>query len=76
MKEILEIIITNLVEDKSAVKIEEILDGDIVTYKVEVSESDMGKVIGKRGRIAKAVRTVTKAIALKENKKINIEFVD
>ncbi len=76
MKEILELIITNLVDDKNAISIEEITEGNVITFKVSVSKDDMGKVIGKQGRVAKSIRTVMKSVSAKENKKVNIEFVD
>lgn len=75
MKEMLEIMIKNLVEDTNSVEIAEKLDGDVTTFEVKVADKDMGKVIGKQGRIAKSIRIVAKAIATKENKKINIEFI-
>lgn len=75
MKEILEIIIKNLVEDKDAVSINETKKDNTIVFEVKVSEKDMGKVIGRQGKIAKSIRTVTKAIAAKENKKISVEFV-
>ena len=76
MKEILELIITNLVDDKDSVSIEEIEEAKSVTYKVKVSKEDMGKVIGKQGRVARSIRTVMKSVSAKEGKKANIEFVD
>ncbi len=76
MKEILELIITNLVDDKSSVSIEEVEEAKSVTYKVKVSKEDMGKVIGKQGRVARSIRTVMKSVSAKEGKKANIEFVD
>lgn len=76
MKEILELIITNLVTDKDSVSIEEIEDNKIITYKVKVSKDDMGKVIGKQGRVARSIRTVMKSVSAKNGKKTNIEFVD
>ncbi len=76
MKEILELIITNLVDDKNAISIEEITEGNVITFKVSVSKDDMGKVIGKQGRVAKSIRTVMKSVSAKENKKVNIEFID
>ena len=76
MKDVLELIITNLVDDKSAVSIEEIEEAKSVTYKVKVSKEDMGKVIGKQGRVARSIRTVMKSVSAKEGKKANIEFVD
>lgn len=75
MKEMLEIMIKNLVEDTNSVEIAEKLEGNVTTFEVKVAGNDMGKVIGKQGRIAKSIRTVAKAIATKENKKINIEFI-
>lgn len=75
MKEILEIMIKSLVENPDAVEITESQKQNTITYEVKVAESDMGKVIGRQGRMAKSIRTVTKAIAAKEDKKINIEFV-
>ena len=76
MKEILELIITNLVDNKDEVSIEEIINNKNVDYKVKVSKEDMGKVIGKQGKVAKSIRTVMKSIAGKEHKKIVIEFLD
>lgn len=75
MKEMLEIMIKNLVGNPDNVQITENVKGDTTTYEITVDQEDMGKVIGKQGRIAKSIRTVAKAIATKENKKINIEFV-
>lgn len=75
MKEMLEIIIKNLVEDVDAVIITEKLEGNTTIFEVKVAQKDMGKVIGRQGRIAKSIRIVTKAIATKENRKISIEFV-
>lgn len=75
MKEMLEIMIKNLVANPNAVQITEFQKEKTITYEVKVAESDMGKVIGKQGRIAKSIRTVAKAIAAKEDKKISIEFV-
>lgn len=76
MKEILEVLIKNLVEDKDLVSINETNKDNNFVYEVKVSEKDMGRVIGKQGRMAKSIRTVMKAMATKENKKITIEFVD
>lgn len=76
MKEMLELIITNLVADKSQVSIEEIIEDKVITYKVKTSKEDMGRVIGKQGRVAKSIRIVMKSISAKEGKKVNIDFVD
>ena len=76
MKETLELIINSLVNDKEAVSINEIDAEKSVIFEVKVAESDMGKVIGKEGRIAKAIRTIMKSLAAKEEKRITIEFID
>ena len=75
MKETLTTIIKSLVTDESAISINEIEAEKTVTYEVRVAEGDMGKVIGKEGRIAKAIRTIMKAQAAKDSKKITIEFI-
>ena len=75
MKEILETIIKNLVDNKDAVEIKE-LDGEqSVVFEVKVAENDMGKVIGKQGKIAGSIRTVMKAVASKEGKRVSVEFI-
>lgn len=76
MKEALETIITSLVNDPSEVSINQVDGEKSVTFEVKVAEGDMGKVIGKEGRIAKAIRTIMKAQAAKEGKKVSVEFVD
>ncbi len=76
MKEILQTIITNLVEDKDSVEIKELEQEKSITLEVKVAEKDMGRVIGKEGKMAKAIRVVMKSIASKERKKVTIEFVD
>ncbi len=76
MKEILEIMIKSLVDEPDKVAIEEINNEKETVLKVKVANKDMGKVIGKQGRMAKSIRTVVKAVAGKKNEKISIEFVD
>ena len=76
MKDSLEAIITSLVNDKEAVSINEIDGEKSIVMEVKVADSDMGKVIGKEGRIAKAIRTIMKALATKEGKKVTVEFID
>lgn len=76
MKEVLEIIAKALVDDPEQVNITEINNEDSsITLELRVAENDMGKVIGKQGRIAKAVRTVVKAAASRENKKVSVDIV-
>ena len=76
MKDVLETIIKTLVNNKEVVSIDEIESEKTVTFKVKVAKEDMGKIIGKEGKMAKAIRTVLKAIGNKEQKKVNIEFID
>ena len=75
MKEILETIILNLVENKEVVEIKEINDEKSITYEVKVAQEEMGKIIGKQGKLAKSIRTVMKAIATKEQKRVSVEFI-
>ena len=76
MKEVLETIIKNLVDDENSVVITEKEEERSIIYEVKVADSDMGKVIGKQGKIAKSIRTVMKSIAGKENKKVSVEFLE
>ena len=75
MKDILQSIIENLVDDKSAVSINEIAGEQSIVFEVKVAETDMGKIIGKQGKIAHSIRTIMKAVASKEHKKVSIEFI-
>ena len=77
MKDILETIVKHLVENQDAVKITEATDFEnekIVKFTVNVAKEDMGKIIGKQGKNARAIRTVMKSVAAKERKKVDIEF--
>ncbi len=76
MNEVLEIIAKALVDDPEQVSVTQIdNEDDTITLELRVAEGDMGKVIGKQGRIAKAIRTVVKAAASKENKKAAVEIL-
>ena len=74
MKEIVEVIAKALVRHPEQVQVEAADDRNGTVYALRVSPEDMGKVIGKQGRIAKAIRTVVKAAATRENKKVNVEI--
>ena len=76
MQEIIECIIKNLVEDKASVSVKEFTENSELKYEIKVNEKDMGRVIGKKGKIAQSIRTVMKAVAAKENKKVKLEFID
>ena len=75
MKEIVEIIAKSLVQNPEQVEVKEIENDSITVYELHVAPDDMGKVIGKQGRIAKALRTVVKAAATRENKKVTVEII-
>lgn len=75
MKELVELIAKSLVDNPEEVSVNEISRGESIVLELTVSKDDMGKVIGKQGRIAKAIRTVVKAAAVKENKRVVVEIV-
>ncbi len=75
MKDILENIILNLVDNKEAVEIKELNEEDAIIFEVRVADGDMGRIIGKQGRLAKSIRILIKAIATKEQKKVSVEFI-
>lgn len=74
MKELVEVIAKALVDDPDSVAVSERQDGRTTVIEVRVADSDMGKVIGKQGRIAKAIRSVVKAAAAKEDKKVVVDI--
>ncbi|MFV0635835.1 KH domain-containing protein [Mitsuokella sp.] len=75
MKELVEVIAKSLVDHPEDVRVEEKQQGREVELDLHVAEDDMGKVIGRQGRIAKAMRTVVKAAATRENKKVSVEII-
>ena len=75
MKELVEVIAKALVDDPESVVVNEREEKKTTVLEVRVAESDMGKVIGKQGRIAKAIRSVVKAASSKDNKKGDVEIV-
>ena len=76
MKEMLESLVKSLVDFPDKVEITEIPSEKVTTLELRVDPSDMGKIIGRQGRIIKAVRTLMKAYATKENKRLNVEIVE
>ena len=76
MKEILQTIIENLVDDKASVSINEVEGEKSIVFEVKVAEADMGKIIGKQGKIAQSIRSIMKAVAAKEHKRVSVEFLD
>ncbi|MBR2948449.1 MAG: KH domain-containing protein [Lachnospiraceae bacterium] len=75
MKDLVEVIAKALVDNPDEVTVTEKLSGKNLTVELHVAPSDMGKVIGKQGRIAKAIRTVVKAAALEDNKKVDVDII-
>ena len=75
MKELVEVLAKALVEKPDEVTVSQTEDSDSITVELQVAQSDMGKVIGKSGRIAKAIRTVVKAASSKTDKRVNVEIV-
>ena len=75
MKELVEKKKKALVDNPDEVVVTEKEEGKHVTIELHVAPSDMGKVIGKQGRIAKAIRSVVKAASLGENKKVDVEII-
>ena len=75
MKDILQTIILNLVDQKGAVEIKELEGEKSVVFEVKVADGDMGKIIGKQGRLARSIRTLMKAVATKEHKRVSVEFI-
>ena len=75
MENLVEVIAKSLVEKPEEVKVSSTDTDQGTVIELRVAEDDMGKVIGKQGRIAKALRTVVKAKATKENKKVTVEIV-
>ena len=75
MKDLVEVIAKALVENPDEVVVTETEEEDTIYVELKVGSSDMGKVIGKQGRIAKAIRTVVKAASSKENKRVDVEIV-
>ena len=76
MTELLEFLVRALVEDPDAVVVEELEeDGDLV-YEITVAEGDLGRVIGKGGRVANAIRTIAKAAAVRIDRRVIVDILD
>ena len=76
MKDLVEIIAKSLVDNPDEVRVNEVQGEQDLILELRVAPEDMGKVIGKQGRIAKAIRTVVKAAALNKDQKIVVEIID
>ncbi|NLI58501.1 MAG: KH domain-containing protein [Clostridium sp.] len=75
MKELLETLAKALVDNPEEVSVNEVEGEKSIILELKVAKDDMGKVIGKQGRIAKAIRTVMKAAAVKEDKRVSVEIL-
>lgn len=75
MKSLIEILVKALVDNPDSVNVEEVDEGQTVTFEVSVDPDDLGKVIGKQGKVANALRTVAKAAALKDRKNVFVKIL-
>lgn len=74
MKDLLELVAKQLVDEPNAVVVTQELDGDFIKLHLTVAENDVGKVIGRGGRIAKAIRSLLKVMATRDGTKVNLEI--
>lgn len=76
MKELVEVVAKALVDHPEEVVVTEKTEGKNIVVELHVAPSDMGKVIGRQGRIAKAIRTVVKAASSRDNTRVDVEIID
>ncbi len=76
MKELVEFIANQLVEDKSQVVVKEIDEGGRIVIELQVSKEDMGRVIGKGGRVANSIRVLLRVAAAREGKKVSLDIIE
>lgn len=76
MKKALEFIVTQIVDNPKKVEILETEDNGMINFAIKVDKSDMGRIIGKNGKVIRAIRNVIKISAIKQNKKINIALTE
>ena len=76
MKELLEYMVKSLVDNPDNVAIDEIAGEKTIIYELRVGEGDLGKVIGKEGRMAKAIRTILTAASMKKGKRAQLEIIE
>ncbi len=74
MEELVKYIVTNLVDNENEVKIESVREGDSINIMVTVAPDDIGKVIGKNGRIAQSIRAIVKSVSAKEKIRYNVKI--
>ncbi len=76
MTELLEFLVRALVEDPEAVVVEELEEEGDLVYEITVAEEDLGRVIGKGGRVANAIRTIAKAAAVRIDRRVLVDILD
>jgi len=76
LKDLVSYLAGSLVDEPDTVRVREIQNGDSVILEVSVAPDDMGKVIGRHGRVARAIRTVTKAAAARQGRRAMVEIVE
>ena len=75
-REMLTYIVEKLVDHPEEISINELTNEDMITLQLKVNPDDMGKVIGRQGRIAKGIRTLLKSAGLRENKRVMVDILD
>jgi predicted RNA-binding protein YlqC (UPF0109 family) len=75
MKELVEYVARGLVEEPDAVRVSEVRQGNLLIYELEVAPGDMGKIIGRQGRVINALRSIVKAAAVRQGVRVNVEVV-
>jgi len=75
MKELVEYVARGLVEEPDKVAVTEIDQGNLIIYELEVAPDDMGKIIGRQGRVINALRSIVKAAAVRRGVRVNVEVV-
>jgi predicted RNA-binding protein YlqC (UPF0109 family) len=76
MKELVEFIVKALVDDPSAIEVTEVAGDKVTIFELRAAKEDIGKVIGKRGRTASAIRTILSAVSAREGKRIILEIIE
>jgi hypothetical protein len=76
MTELLEFLVKSLVEDPAAVEVEELEEEGDLVYEISVADGDLGRVIGKGGRVANAIRTIAKAAAVRIDRRVIVDILD
>ena len=74
LKELVEFLAKSLVDNSSKVTVTEIMQGDTIVFKISVDPDDVGKVIGRQGRIAKSIRSIVSAAAYRQNKHVVVDI--